>query len=144
MQHTLGPRSIPAYHPMMRTETISLIRDLVQTPNGYMDHTRRYAGGLMLAVLYGYKAVTNEDGFLRLAGECIDFFANEVTSGSGVWPVDIFPFLKHIPAWVPGGGFQRRAVYWNKTLRRLAEEPYQYHKALVVSPRWLPVDSKRT
>ncbi|KAJ6629029.1 cytochrome P450, partial [Mycena sp. CBHHK59/15] len=40
--------------------------------------------------------------------------------------VDIFPFLKHIPAWVPGAGFQRKAVYWKKTLGRLAEEPYQY------------------
>ncbi|KAJ7613351.1 cytochrome P450 [Mycena polygramma] len=131
MQHTLGPRSIPAYHPTMRTETISLIRDLVQSPAEYMDHTRRYAGGLMLGVLYGYKATTNDDGFLVLAGECIEFFANEVTSGSGVWPVDIFPVLKYIPAWVPGAGFQRKAAHWNQTLRRLVEGPYQYTKALV-------------
>ncbi|KAJ6550362.1 cytochrome P450 [Mycena sp. CBHHK59/15] len=126
MQQTLGPRCIPAYHPMMRVETVSFIRDLVNSPNDYMDHTRKYAGGLMLSVLYGYKTSSNDDVFLGLAGECIDFFANEVTSGSGIWPVDIFPFLKHIPAWVPGAGFQRKAVYWKKTLGRLAEEPYQY------------------
>ncbi|KAJ7438738.1 cytochrome P450 [Mycena latifolia] len=131
MQNTLGPRSIPAYHPMMRVETISFIRDLVQSPYQYMDHTRRYAGGLMLSVLYGYKATTNDDEFLRLAGECIEFFANEVASGSGVWPVDIFPLLKYVPGWVPGAGFQRKAAYWKKTLRRLAEEPYAYTRARV-------------
>ncbi|KAJ7215170.1 cytochrome P450 [Mycena rebaudengoi] len=131
IQHILGPRSILSYRPMMRTETISFIRDLARTPNGYMDHTRRYAGGLMLSVLYDYKPATNDDEFLRLAGECIEFFANEVTSGSGVWPVDIFPFLKYIPAWVPGAGFQRKAAYWKKTVQSLAEEPYRYTKALV-------------
>ncbi|KAJ7464505.1 cytochrome P450 [Mycena latifolia] len=129
MQQTLGPGSIPAYHDMMRVETLSFLRDLVNAPNEYMHHTRRYAGGLMLSVLYGYKATTNDDEFLSLAGECIEFFANEVTSGSGIWPVDVFPFLKHIPAWVPGAGFQRKAAYWKKTLGRLAEEPYQYVKA---------------
>ncbi|KAJ7915722.1 hypothetical protein B0H13DRAFT_1522767, partial [Mycena leptocephala] len=77
-----------------------------------------------LSVLYGYKATTNDDKFLRLAGECVEFFANEVTSGSGVWPVDIFPILKYVPGWVPGAGFQRKAAYWKRTLRRLAEEPY--------------------
>ncbi|KAJ6481313.1 cytochrome P450 [Mycena vitilis] len=131
MQHALGPRSIPAYHPMMRVETLAFIRDLVQSPNAYMDHTRRYAGGLMLAVMYGYEATGNDDKFLRLAGECIEFFANEVASGSGVWPVDIFPVLKYVPAWVPGAGFQHKAAYWRKTLRRLAEDPYAFTKARV-------------
>ncbi|KAJ7136875.1 cytochrome P450 [Mycena epipterygia] len=131
MQHTLGPRSIPAYHPMMRVETVSFIRDLVQAPNEYMDHIRRYAGGLMLSVLYGYKATTNDDKFLHLAGECVEFFANEVTSGSGVWPVDIFPILKYVPSWVPGAGFQRKAAHWKRTLRKLVEEPYAYTRAHV-------------
>ncbi|KAJ6496168.1 cytochrome P450 [Mycena sanguinolenta] len=131
MQHTLGPRSVPGYQPTMLEETVIFLRDLVKTPNRYMDHTRKYAGGLMLGVLYGYKITSNDDPFLRLAGECIEFFANEVTSGSGVWPVDIFPFLKYIPSWAPGSGFQRKAAYWNKTLRRLVDEPYQYTKALV-------------
>ncbi|KAJ7041546.1 cytochrome P450 [Mycena alexandri] len=130
MQHTLGPRSIPAYHPMMRTETASFIRDLVKDPGEYMDHTRKYAGGLMLSVLYGYKATHNGDEFLRLARECMAFLANEVTSGSGVWPVDIFPVLKYLPAWMPGGGFQRKAAYWKKTMRRLADEPFQHSKTL--------------
>ncbi|KAJ6571651.1 cytochrome P450 [Mycena capillaripes] len=130
MQCTLGPRSIPAYHPMMQVETISFIRNLVQSPHQYMDHTCQYAGGLMLAVLYGYKATTNDDRLLRLAGECVRFFANEVTSSSGIWLVDIFPVLKHVPTWVPGAGFRRKATYWKKTLRRLAEEPYTYTRGI--------------
>jgi hypothetical protein len=127
---------------MMRAETLLLLCDLVKLPNEYMNHTRRYAGGLMLSVLYGYKATANDDHFLGLAGECIEFFANEVTSGSGMWPVDIFPFLKHVPAWVPGAGFQRKAAYWKETLGRLVEEPYQYVKANLVGFAYLAVGSR--
>jgi hypothetical protein len=52
---------------------------------------RRYAGGLTLLVVYGYKVTSNEDEFLTLAEECVSLLANRVASGGGVWPVDIFP-----------------------------------------------------
>jgi hypothetical protein len=49
-----------------------------------MEHTRRYAGGLTLFVVYGYEARSKDDKLLNLAEECVDILANKLTSGGGV------------------------------------------------------------
>ncbi len=54
----------------------------------------RYAGTLTLLVIYGYRVTSNDDPFLNLAEECVDLLSNDITSGGGIWPVDIFPFRK--------------------------------------------------
>lgn len=75
---------IPSYHPLIEAETHSFIRSLVADPSNYIDHTRRYAGGLTLSVIYGYEAVGNNDKFLNLGEECVDILSNRIASGGGI------------------------------------------------------------
>jgi len=42
-----------------------------------------------------------------------------------VWAVDIFPFLRHIPAWFPGASFKRLAAEWKVAIERAANVPYE-------------------
>ena len=51
----------------------------------------RYAGGLTLSAIYGYQARSNDDEMLRLADECVNILSNDIASGGGIWPVDVFP-----------------------------------------------------
>ena len=99
----------------------------------YVKHVRRYAGNLTLSVVYGYEVVSNEDEFVELAEECVDLLANRIASGGGIWPVDIFPFLKHIPLWMPGSGFKKNAIIWKKKMEEFVDKPFEYVKNSVVS-----------
>lgn len=91
MQRALGSITIPKYHPLLETETHWFLKRVLEDPADYVSPIRRYAGGLTLLVMYGYQAKADGDPFLSLADHCVDLLANEITSGGGIWPVDVFP-----------------------------------------------------
>jgi cytochrome P450 len=138
MQLTLGPRSIPSYHQGLETETKTFIRSLVSDPINYLWHIRRYAGGLTLSVVYGYKALSSNDPYLVLAEECMDLLANKMASGPGIWPVDVFPILQYLPAWFPGGSFKTNAAIWKVKMDEFIEKPWAHAKARMKAGIILP------
>ncbi|KAK7052512.1 cytochrome P450 [Favolaschia claudopus] len=138
LNQAFGVQVIPSYHPLIETETHSFIRRLVADPTNYIDHTRRYAGGLTLSVVYGYEAVTNTDKFLTLGEECVDILSNKIASGGGIWPVDIFPAMRHLPPWAPGSGFLRKAAEWKAKMDEFVDKPYDYVKASMKRGTYVP------
>jgi len=114
----------------------------------------RYNAGLTLMVLYGYKATSTDDRFMKLAAESTEVLSNKLVTGGGVWAVDIFPFcasfslspstwlgfsrskrcpVRYIPSWFPGAGFKRSAVEWKKLIEDFVNEPYEDCKQKIVS-----------
>jgi len=138
MNQAFGVQRIPAYHPLIETATHSFIQRLVADPTNYVDHTRRYAGGLTLSVVYGYEAAPNNDKFLNLGEECVDLLSNKIASGGGIWPVDIIPSLKHLPTWAPGSGFLRKAAVWKAKMEEFIDQPYDFVKASLKSGSYAP------
>jgi hypothetical protein len=133
MHKAFGVPTIPTYHPLIQTETHSFLRRLIVDPAEYTKHVRRYAGGLTLSVVYGYEAVSNEDEFLYLAEECVNLLSNRIASGGGIWLVDIFPSLRHIPLWMPGSGFKKNAMAWKRKMEEFVDRPYEFVKNSLVS-----------
>ncbi|KAJ7250711.1 cytochrome P450 [Mycena rebaudengoi] len=129
---------IPSYHPLIESETHSFIRRLAANPSDYIEHTRRYSGGLTLSVVYGYEAAPQNDKFLNLGEECVDLLANKIASGGGIWPVDIFPWLKHLPTWAPGSGFKVKAAAWKAKMEEFIDQPYNFVKESLKSGNNVP------
>ncbi|RDB30081.1 hypothetical protein Hypma_013902 [Hypsizygus marmoreus] len=138
IHQAFGIQAIPSYHPLIETETHTFLRKLVATPAVYLDHTRRYAGGLTLSVVYGYEAAPHGDKFLTLAEECVDILSNKIASGGGIWPVDIFPSLQYLPSWAPGAGFKRKAAEWKAKMEEFVEKPYEFVKDSLKSGNFKP------
>ncbi|KAF9218869.1 cytochrome P450 [Gyrodon lividus] len=126
MQTALCPSSIKTYHPLLELETKPFLTRLLADPFKYQDYIRQYAGGLTLLVVYGHQAKSSNDAFLRLAEECVSLLSNRIASGGGIWPVDIFPSLKHLPDWFPGAGFKRNAASWKKKMEEFVDKPYKF------------------
>ncbi|KAI6000814.1 cytochrome P450 [Pisolithus albus] len=126
LQTALGPSSIRKYHPLLELETKPFLRRLLENPAGYMDHIRRYAGGLTLLVVYGHQVKSNDDEFLKLAEDCVDVLANRIASSGKIWLVDVFPILKHIPLWFPGASFKRQAAQWKTMMQEFVDRPYSF------------------
>lgn len=133
MHKAFAQTCIPAYYPLIENETYEYLRKLISEPADYMKHIRRYAGSLTLSVVYGYQVISNNDPYLGLAEECVDILANEIASGGGIWPVDIFPSLQHLPTWFPGAGFKLKAARWKAKMEEWVDQPYEFLKNGMVS-----------
>lgn len=76
-------------------------------------------------MVYGHEVKSNDDKFLSMAEKCVWVLSNRIASSGGIWPVDIFPFLKYIPAWLPGMGFKRNAKKWKAQMEEFVDKPYE-------------------
>ncbi|KAG6836350.1 hypothetical protein H0H93_008906 [Arthromyces matolae] len=123
MHKAFGLPAIPTYYPLLQSETNGFLKRLIASPLNYVAHTRRYAGALTLKVVYGYEPLDYGDKFLTLAEECVDILANEIASGGGIWPVDIFPVLRYLPDWLPGAGFKMKARKWKAKMEEFVDLP---------------------
>ncbi|OCH88011.1 cytochrome P450 [Obba rivulosa] len=128
MQQALGVNSIQTYKPLLEIETHELLKRILQEPEDYIGNLLRYAGGLTLLTIYGYRVTSKDDKFLTLAEDCVDILSNRIASGGGIWPVDIFPSLKHLPLWAPGAGFLRNARQWKSKMEEFVDRPYELVK----------------
>ncbi|KAF7760180.1 hypothetical protein Agabi119p4_10856 [Agaricus bisporus var. burnettii] len=138
MHKAFATHVIPTYYPLLETETRAFLRRLAADPSDYTRHTRRYAGGLTLSVVYGYEVQTGEDKFLQLAEECVDLLANHIASGGGIWPVDIIPALQYLPNWAPGAGFKLKAARWKAKMEEFVDKPYEFVKNSMTSGDYTP------
>ncbi|KAF8628962.1 hypothetical protein AX15_003619 [Amanita polypyramis BW_CC] len=138
MHKALGSPAIPTYYPLLVSETSAFLRRLIADPLNYLKITRRYAGGLILLVVYGYEAISENDDFLKQGEDSVDLLANEIASGGGIWPVDVFPFLQYLPDFLPGMGFKRKAVKWRAQLEEFVDKPYEYVKNAMKTGNYKP------
>lgn len=83
-------------------------------------------------MIYGHEVKSKDDEFLSMAEECVWLLSNRIASSGGIWPVDIFPFLKYIPAWVPGMAFKRNAIKWKAQLKEFVDKPYEVARENIV------------
>ncbi|KAG5718859.1 O-methylsterigmatocystin oxidoreductase [Termitomyces sp. T112] len=138
MHKAFGLPVIPSYYPLLQSETHGFLRRIVASPLNYVAHTRRYAGALTLKVVYGYEPLDHDDKFLSMAEECVDLLSNEIASGGGIWPVDIFPALQHLPTWAPGAGFKIKAAKWKAKMEECVDQPFEFVKDSIKSDSFKP------
>jgi hypothetical protein len=136
MNKALGSSAIPPYYPLLQSGTVAFLRKLVQASSDYVEHSRWYAGGFTLSVVFGYEPAPHDDKFLALASEWT-VLATEILSGGAVWLVDLIPVLQHIPAWFPGAGFKGKAARLYTKTEEFAEKPYEFAKNSVVSRHFI-------
>lgn len=84
----------------------------------------------MMKVLYNIDAQDEGDELVSILDEATTCTA---TLATGVHPVDIFPFLRHLPRWAPGAGFQDAFAKCRAAVEHLKETPFATLKAALVS-----------
>lgn len=84
-----------------------------------------------MSIIYGLEITSPEDDYLKISEEGV---AGLVVAGiPGAFLVDTFPWLKYVPSWMPGAGFQKKAQAWYRCARRMIEDPYNATKQNMVS-----------
>ncbi|KIJ46878.1 hypothetical protein M422DRAFT_164665 [Sphaerobolus stellatus SS14] len=92
---------------------------------------RNTAAGIMMDITYGYDIKLKDDPFVEIATRA----ANEITQGispSGFF-VNLFPWMKYIPAWFPGGGYKHFAAQARKSGQELVDVPFAFLKQSIAT-----------
>jgi hypothetical protein len=90
----------------------------------------RLAGGIILKITYGIEVQEGEDHFVRLIEKANSNF--NIATVPGAFLVDFFPWLHHLPEWLPGMGFLRTARQWAQDTADMVEVPYAFTKEQMV------------
>ncbi|KIJ25581.1 hypothetical protein M422DRAFT_193309 [Sphaerobolus stellatus SS14] len=130
MHEKFHPTAVEGYKPVQLKHTRELLCQLLRQPEDYVKHIRHAAGAIIMEIGYGICIKTENDLYIHIAKETIRA-AGEAGAPSRFF-VDLLPWMKYIPEWVPGASFQTQAKIWKEYGRKITELPFQTTKAAIV------------
>ncbi|TFK75087.1 cytochrome P450 [Pluteus cervinus] len=115
---------LTSYHHIYEKKAMELMHKLAKDPVHFSDHCRAYGPSIVMDIFYGYDLVDNDD---PLWVESV-YVLTESTNAllPGVFMVNTFPFLRHLPRWFPGAGFHDWALNMKKILRHMRDTPFDF------------------
>ncbi|KAJ7610063.1 cytochrome P450 [Roridomyces roridus] len=117
------------YEPYELAGAHRLLKRFLHTPDKFAEHFRQMAGEIIMSVAYGIDVLPNDDPYIDLAHKAVYTFS--IAFVPGLFLVDTFHILKHIPTWFPGAGFKRQAAEWRKLSEGMLEGPFAETKRQV-------------
>ncbi|KAI0670966.1 CyP450 monooxygenase [Trametes maxima] len=98
------PGTVSKYRPIQRASAHRFLARLLDSPSHLKQHIRHAFSATMLKALYDIEVTGEEDERVRI----MDAAVGAITAAApGDFAVEMFPFLRHVPMWVPGAGFQK-------------------------------------
>ncbi|KZT58518.1 cytochrome P450 [Calocera cornea HHB12733] len=119
----MSPRAVQAYAPYQIQQFRQVALDMLHAPVGYEGAIKRAVSTIAYRVAYGYDIKDENDPMLVRADQAMRILEKMVTPGS--WLVDALPFLKYLPEWLPGAGFQRTAKAYKSHFAETREVPFR-------------------
>ncbi|KAG5642132.1 hypothetical protein DXG03_003582 [Asterophora parasitica] len=102
--------SMERHIPIVEYETRRFLKRTLAGPEKLMINLRKFTGGIIMQLTYGYEVQDGEDPFVALIEDANDHFSAATVPGAFI--VDFFPSIKNLPEWLPGMGFMALAREW--------------------------------
>lgn len=96
---------------------------IVFTFQNNLNLPRRCFGGFAMSATYGIPIRPTGDPWVRMVEE--SFTIGTGLGQPGKYLVDILPWLKYVPSWMPGAKFKRDAIEWRAVLKNSMIEPFE-------------------
>ncbi|KAK0475230.1 cytochrome P450 [Armillaria novae-zelandiae] len=135
-QQTLNARAALRFRPQVLDAARKFSRRLLDKPEDFMTHLRYMAARIIMSITYGIDTLPEGDPFVTAAEDALHTVA--MAAIPGTFLVDSLPFLKYVPAWFPGAGFQRKASEWKVLARRMVDMPYEAAIRLIADGSYRP------
>ncbi|KAH9925314.1 cytochrome P450 [Fomitopsis serialis] len=119
---TINARNAPQLQRVIETKIPQLLSRLLASPSDFRPHLRWLVASIVLQITHGRDINDSSDPLVQLAELVNAQFSATATPGKFL--VDVFPFLRHVPDWLPGTGFKALAKEARHTLERILDEPY--------------------
>ncbi|KZT24424.1 hypothetical protein NEOLEDRAFT_1025296, partial [Neolentinus lepideus HHB14362 ss-1] len=81
---------------------------------------------MIMATTYGLDVLDRDDPYIAISNKAMEGLSTVAVPGTFL--VNYFPIMKYIPAWVPGAGFQRKALQWKRDGEEMLNKPMEAMK----------------
>lgn len=100
MVHNLLNQNVAKkYVPYQMLENKQMLNDLLDTPEDFLEHIRRYSNALTTSMVFGWRTPTYADAKMQQLFDGFSKFADINQTGVAAL-VDFFPYLRWLPDWV--------------------------------------------
>ncbi|KAK5172958.1 uncharacterized protein LTR77_003080 [Saxophila tyrrhenica] len=104
------------YVPYQMLENKQMLNDLLDTPDRFLHHIRRYSNALTTSMVFGWRTPTYENVAIKQLFEGFNEFAEINQTGTAAL-IDFFPFLRQLPDFILPA--QKKAKEMHKREREL-------------------------
>ncbi|KAF8594597.1 cytochrome P450 [Ceratobasidium sp. AG-I] len=127
---------------MVKQSRLSLQR-ILKTPGNFEEEIRRMAAATILSSVYGYEPTFADDNIITVMEKAMSRLS--VAALPGNFYVNIIPWLKYVPTWLPGTTWKRNVHAWRAEKEEMLNRPYEWTKAQMAGHYiqlliWLCVD----
>ncbi|KJA14789.1 hypothetical protein HYPSUDRAFT_48854 [Hypholoma sublateritium FD-334 SS-4] len=106
-QQNLREKASQLYYPIQLQKVRHFLKNLLETPDDFQRHNKLLSVGIPLATMYGYDLEGVDDPYITAADESAFLVGQLLRPGGSL--INVFPLLRHIPAWFPGAVSRRIA-----------------------------------
>ncbi|KAH9478395.1 Cytochrome P450 monooxygenase 98 [Psilocybe cubensis] len=125
-QQNFNPQAVRKYESLQTEKVQRFLRSLLETPQDFETHNKIFSVSLTTCMMYGYDIKSVDDRVIEVAEEGNVIGGRLVVPGGSL--INIFPFLKHIPAWFPGASSHKAAVECKKLTEEMMRIPTDFVK----------------
>ncbi|OSX59347.1 hypothetical protein POSPLADRAFT_1150256 [Postia placenta MAD-698-R-SB12] len=105
-------------------EVHQFLRRVLREPTSLLKEVRKTTGAVILKMAYGYEVQEGDDPLVDLVDRAVEEFS--ISTRPGAFLVDTLPVLRHVPAWMPGAGWKKKAQVWADDLEMTCNVPYAF------------------
>ncbi|KAH0833379.1 cytochrome P450 [Lanmaoa asiatica] len=117
--------AVGSFHPMQLRKARQLILNVMDNPNDYTTHYSTFAAAVTMCSVYDYDPSPRNDQMVSITNNFIEASVQALLPEKAVL-LKTFPFLLHIPEWLPGSWIKREARVAREWGVKMVEAPYQY------------------
>ncbi|KAJ6024488.1 hypothetical protein N7540_005285, partial [Penicillium herquei] len=130
VQGLLNVKGLNDVFPIQNAEAIQTMCQILENPDGYYDHIRRYSTAVVLSSVFGQRGSEFESPKIRALYHVQEQFTRILEPGATP-PVDAFPWLRYLPQFLASWKAkaknirtEQRALYFGlleETIARIAK-----------------------
>ncbi|KAF8957569.1 cytochrome P450 [Flammula alnicola] len=131
-QQNFRQEAAPKYHPIQLDKVKQFLRGLLESPERFEDHSKLFSVSIPMSTMYGYNVESLDDRCIEAADESVVLGTSLILPGASL--VNVFPFLRHIPAWFPGATSHKAAAKVKELTEEVVRSPMDILKKRMVNP----------
>ncbi|KAI0662177.1 CyP450 monooxygenase [Cubamyces menziesii] len=120
------PGVVSKYHTIQREASCRFLQKLLASPARLEDHIRYTFASSVLKAVYGIEVAERGDKIVDTVELAMEGVALGLTPGAFL--VEYLPFLRYVPEWLPGAGFQKRLRRWRDASHTMVDLPFEEAK----------------
>ncbi|KAJ3511033.1 hypothetical protein NLJ89_g4329 [Agrocybe chaxingu] len=122
-QQHLNKRKTKSYEPIQKRHLHKMLHRLLHSPEDFWQHSEVLSTAIIMDIMYGYQIDRLDDPANAAALKMLELGLPLVMPGGAL--MNVLPFLRHLPAWIPGnsaGKAVKECEFWTREMLRIPLE----------------------